>query len=69
MAVFDLWCKLKNLPMYTFLGLRSDSLSHQHTFRKGYYTAAMNPDISHVISVIRAEAGSTTKYLKIKVSK
>ena len=63
MAILDFWCKIESIPLYQLLGLPSG----KHVFRKGFYTAAMNPDMQVVAEVARAEAGSTTRFLKIKV--
>ena len=67
MAILDFWCKLESLPLYQLLGFQAGPDTTHHVFRKGFYTAAINSNISVVIDVVHAEAVGTTRYLKIKV--
>jgi hypothetical protein len=63
MAVFDYWGKMDKVPVSYLLGLDNSN----DVFRKGYYTAAINLDVSHTVDVIRREASAITRFLKIKV--
>ena len=69
-ALFDLWGKLTKQPIYSLFGLFSPVSSNDDSSykRKGFYTAAMNSDISKTISVIKSEAADSTNFLKIKIN-